>query len=154
MATPSSAYLPITTPAGFAPTYRVEQPVVRELPAAQLYDGFTKQWTVLNGAWSAATPAQQAMAAGCLFRKGSITSAPLIGHTYHEVDVPDNQLLDDVTQRTREAEPIKTALANGWVHIQKVEAERQRGRLSIRVSFYDLTVDPTKTRLLNLSIGA
>jgi hypothetical protein len=147
---PSTSYLPTQTPGGFAPTVPMTLPEVRLPISVSRYDGQTRQWVVESAAWSQSTYAQQAMAIGCLFRKGSIPQAPDLGHTYHEVDVPRAKLQQDVEKRTREAEPIKTALARGWVYIAKVEAEKSGGRLSVGVFFYDLTVDPTRRNLLTL----
>lgn len=151
---PTTYYSPIECPGGFTPFTDPTAIGTRVIPAALWWDGLTKQWQLDGDQWASVHPVDQGMMIGCCFRRGSVPSAPDVGHTVFEIgNLGAANLKDDVDSRMRSANPVARLIAAGQAEIDRVDvAVEPHGRLLVQVAYFNLVTDPGRKQPRNLKV--
>ena len=142
-------------PAGFNPPEDPSTPRDVSYLAAIEYDGATKSFPQdALGRLRELHPVDQMMAIGGLFPKGSVKSAPHIGHTLKEIpflDAPN--IAADIRDRVELAEPIATVLGRGDAEILRIDHWVQSGKLAAAIYYFNLVTDPKRLHTKKATIG-
>ena len=104
---------------------------------ARQFDGKTGGYTLTSeGHWTESHPVDQGVALSLCFRKGSIKSAPDVGHTLHLVRLGTARTRAEVEDRVKNAFPLSSYLAAGLVRIVEIaHEERPSGGLFVAVGY-------------------
>lgn len=119
----------------------------RKAPKAIRYEGATRGFPIeeATGAYQAVTPVEQGFALALCTKQGDIKPSPTTGNTLHEiVYLGDPDLLADVTDRVRNANPIRRFLDESQAEIVRIDLEEKRNGFNVAVFFKDLTGDKNK----------
>ena len=127
-------------PSGFDPI-EIGVSVDPVTPQALRYEGGTTDWIILeDGNFDGVHWVEQAFALGCLVPKGSLKSSPDVGNTVQEIRYLGGvDIAAELDDRIRNANPIKTLLANGQAELVRIDhAVMPGGGLKYAVYFRNL----------------
>lgn len=140
-------------PAGFAPILAPSVKLATTPPRATNYDPVTKTFTSTNGYYDSIHPVDQAVAIALLFPKGSLKSAPDVGHTFQQLGRNSGvRLVADAEDRARLA--LKKLVDAGSISIGNVDVDASiRGQVKIAVTYTNLVTGAVKKKTANVSIA-
>lgn len=121
-------------PFGFDPVVTSDPRPVGRAPAAQLYDAATRDFPLdSDGNFEAMHPVDQGVVLALATRRGSILSAPDVGHTLHQLDRSrSHDLQYQVELRVEAAMPLAGLLADGSVTTLRIDYDvTYQGRISV-----------------------
>lgn len=132
----TSEYHPVGPAAFSAPDKPSAAPVKVNVPARRLYSNPLDYRTGPDGRLVSDHPVNQGMALSMSVRKGSIRSAPNVGHELHKVEIGTERTAADVRDRVLVAYPLSRYVSEGSVEILSITHEEQDvGRLIVSVLF-------------------
>lgn len=128
--------------AGFDPVTEFAAPTVQPLPGAVRWSLETRDSVYSeSGTFTPTSPIDAQMTLGLGTRKGTISGAPEIGHTFAETNLAttDQAIQRDVEERARAAVPVATLLAAKDVEILSVQWSFSRwGGLTVSTQYRNL----------------
>lgn len=140
---PAGLYPAGVGPSGHAPVADPATLAVGSMPAATRYDGMTRGFQLdSDGNWIAIHPVDQEVALACLLPRGSVRSAPAVGHTFRDLVPGSPSLRAAALDRARLA--LARPLARGDIVLDDVIV--QSAPLAVAVLYRNLrSADPSKT---------
>jgi hypothetical protein len=145
------------SPAGTDPVLRSPEVFVT-FPVATLVDlGLRDHLLDDDGFWREMDPVDQAMQLAYLIRRGTLRSAPEIGHTFRELtrfSPNDPKLQEEGRRRARLAQPAQDMLSSGFARIVGTNVRSpKRGELSVEIVYQNLRIDPSDPRTINVNMN-
>jgi hypothetical protein len=144
-------------PAGKDPVVRSPEVFV-QFPAATFVDlGVRDHLLDSDGNWREMDPVDQAMQLAFLIRRGTLRSAPEIGHTFRDLTrVSPNAatLQEEGRRRAKLAQPAKDMIDAGFAEITLVTVRSpKRGELSAEVTYRNLRARTRTTKTINVNMN-
>jgi hypothetical protein len=121
-------------PAGFDPVLSSDGRSIYRAPAAQEFDGATRDFPLDDlGNFRALHPVDQGVAFSILVKRGQLKSAPNVGNTLHEIgNVGGGRTAEQVKARVNDAFPLRDFLREGSVETIRIDHDvTVRGRLLV-----------------------
>lgn len=136
-----------TGPAGYDPIPSPGEANVGRRARARKIDGATGDFVLDDaGVWVPCDPIEQGVALSLCIRRGTIKSAPLVGHTLDRIRVINPQTIAaDIRDRVRDAYPLRLYLAAGTVALDKIDhVLLAAGGFTVAAYYRNLRVDPNR----------